>query len=278
MVKPNFLYVGAPKCGSTWLFEALSQHPEVNLYKGKYIHFFKDFYHYGFGWYESKFSVKSGAKVVGDFATDYMFYDYVVERIAKKYPEMKLIVSLRNPIERDWSAYRFLQSTGEIEDSVSLNTAIRNSSDFLSLCSAYGTGVENLYKYFNKKQVLILFYEELKSDPIRYFNKVQAFLEIDMNFEPENMHKSAYKTRSSRLKLLNKVLKYFAWKLRTMGYGTLVMKLKRSKILKAIIFKEKKQKMRDITSTEREFLLERNRYEIDKLENILGVRLEHWKK
>jgi hypothetical protein len=277
MPKPNFLYVGAPKCGSTWLFEALSGHPEVSLYPGKYIHFFKDFYDKGLDWYESQFDGINEDHMIGDFETSYMFYDNVVERIAKTYPSMKLVVSLRNPVERDWSAFKFMKSTAQIGENVDLPAAMETAPDFLTLCSSYGTAVERLYKNFDKDQVLILFYDELRSDPTIYMDKVQSFLGISAEYVPENINKKSYKTKSSRFRLLNKFLKVIGWRLRSMGLGILVMRLKRSSIAKAIIFKDSKVKQAPISDSEREFLIQRNMPEIEKLEKVLDINLDKWK-
>lgn len=277
MPKPNFFYVGAPKCGSTWLFEALSGHPEVSLYPGKYTHFFKDFYEKGLSWYESQFDSVDDTPVVGDFETSYMFYDDVVSRIADTYPAAKLVVSLRNPVDRDWSAYKFMKSTSQIGEHVNLADAMDTAPDFLTLCSSYGSGVERLYKNFDKNQVLILFYDELRSDSASYMAKVYSFLGIDEDHIPQNLNKRSYKTKNSRFRMLNKVLKAAAWKLRSLGLGILVMRLKRSSIIKSIIFKDSKKVQPAMSAQEREFLIQRNLPEIEKLEHILKIDLNDWK-
>lgn len=277
MPKPDFLYVGAPKCGSTWLFEALSDHPEVSLYPGKYTHFFKDFYQKGLDWYERQFDDVEDNVIIGDFETSYMFHDEVIKRISDAYPSIKLVVSLRNPIERDWSAYKFLKSTAQIGKDVSIFDAIESAPDFLTLCSSYGSAIERLFKYFDKDQVLILFYDDLKADPQNYMNKVSKFLGIDTKYAPKNLNKKSYTTKSVRFVFLNKLLKVLAWRLRSFGFGVLVMRLKRSLIAKTIIFKNTEKKPIIMSETEQKFLYERNKSEIEKLEDILKANLDRWK-
>ena len=94
MIKTRFLYVGAPKSGSTWLYDALMEQPDVEVYSGKYIHYFKDYYSRGIAWYDSHFVFPATAVASGDFDTTYMFNREAVARIASEFPETKLIVSV----------------------------------------------------------------------------------------------------------------------------------------------------------------------------------------
>jgi len=82
--KPNFLIIGAQKCGTTSLFYYLSQHPQLNLPAIKEIHFFDLEYERGIGWYYSLFLKKTLAskKLTGEAFLYYLFHPLVSERVS----------------------------------------------------------------------------------------------------------------------------------------------------------------------------------------------------
>ncbi|MFL6139369.1 MAG: sulfotransferase family protein [Frankiaceae bacterium] len=114
---PDFLIVGAQRCGTTSLFRDLAAHPAVvpPLFQ-KGIHFFDMHYGRGLPWYLGHFPVRSVAArraaatgsrpITGEASPYYVFHPLAPERIAKDLPHVKLIVLLRDPVERAFSAHR----------------------------------------------------------------------------------------------------------------------------------------------------------------------------
>ncbi|GAB3207530.1 sulfotransferase family protein [Marinactinospora thermotolerans] len=107
-VLPTFLIVGAQRCGTTSLFKALLQHPDVlgpTLRKG--VHYFDTGYDRGSAWYRGHFPTRSRARdrQVGESSPYYMFHPLAAERIARGLPGIKVIVALRDPVERAYSAH-----------------------------------------------------------------------------------------------------------------------------------------------------------------------------
>jgi hypothetical protein len=113
---PDFLIVGAQRCGTTSLFRGLAEHPSVVpplLHKG--VHFFDTPRAYARGqrWYQGHFPLRSianrrvrGRALTGEASPYYMFHPLGAERIAAALPEARLIVMLRDPVERAFSAYK----------------------------------------------------------------------------------------------------------------------------------------------------------------------------
>ncbi len=100
--------MGAQKAGTTTLHGILMQHPDIFLPEIKETHFFfkEEFYSKGIEYYKSFFSKYKGEGAVGEIDPDYMFWDYVPERIKKHLgEEIKLIFLLRNPVDRAYSQY-----------------------------------------------------------------------------------------------------------------------------------------------------------------------------
>jgi len=107
---PNFLLIGAARCGTTSLYEVLQSHEDVYLPQSKRPepHFFlkNDEYRKGLCYYESRYFPKScNAVAIGEASTSYIFAPYVPARVAKNIPAVKSIALLRNPIDRAFSGY-----------------------------------------------------------------------------------------------------------------------------------------------------------------------------
>ncbi|MGV9303736.1 sulfotransferase domain-containing protein [Nonomuraea sp. NPDC003727] len=115
-VLPSFLIVGAQRCGTTSLYRALAQHPlllKPVLHKG--IHYFDIDYAKGPSWYQGHFPLKVGAALLKkrygrqplafESAPYYMFHPLAGERIVRDLPGVKLIVLVRDPVERAFSAH-----------------------------------------------------------------------------------------------------------------------------------------------------------------------------
>jgi hypothetical protein len=112
---PGFLIVGAQRCGTTSLFKALIQHPDVRRPFGrKGIHYFDVDYAQGIGWYRSHFPLRrpGSPSLTGESSPYYMFHPLAPERIAADLPRVRLIVALRDPVERAYSAHAHAVARG----------------------------------------------------------------------------------------------------------------------------------------------------------------------
>ncbi|MFW6173882.1 MAG: sulfotransferase domain-containing protein, partial [Elusimicrobiota bacterium] len=108
-MKINFVCIGASKCATTWLYECLKKHPEIYIASPKDSEetaFFRaDNFSKKINGYNLFFKEEHEKKLKGNFNVGYLQCEKVAERIASYNPEMKIIVSLRNPIERAYSHY-----------------------------------------------------------------------------------------------------------------------------------------------------------------------------
>ena len=111
---PDVIIIGAMKCGTTSLFRYLSEHPDFFPPKSKEIHYFDYNYDKGVDWYRDKFPtkirkwkcrLKGQAMMTGEASPYYMFHPHAMRRIASLLPDVKLIVLLRNPVDRAYSHY-----------------------------------------------------------------------------------------------------------------------------------------------------------------------------
>jgi hypothetical protein len=106
---PSYLVVGTKRGGSTSIAHWISRHPEVApclLSKG--THYFDVNFHRGWNWYLSAFEPRGdGGRITGEASPYYMFHPLAMERIARALPDVRVIVSLREPIGRAWSHHQY---------------------------------------------------------------------------------------------------------------------------------------------------------------------------
>ena len=113
---PGFLIVGAQRCGTTSMYRTLSQHPAVLkavLHKG--VHYFDTGYDHGLPWYQGHFPLRAQAawarRATGEIPLTfesspyYMFHPLAAQRISRDLPGVKLVVLVRDPVERAYSAH-----------------------------------------------------------------------------------------------------------------------------------------------------------------------------
>jgi hypothetical protein len=125
---PGFLIVGGQRCGTTSMYRTLSQHPAVlKAVRHKGVHYFDTDYERGMSWYRAHFPLQRTARAVQaragvppltfESSPYYMFHPLAADRIADDLPGVKVIVLLRDPVERAYSAHAHELARGyETED------------------------------------------------------------------------------------------------------------------------------------------------------------------
>ena len=110
--KPGFIVLGGHRCGTTYLYENLIEHPDIYLNsKKKELHFFDRDENFKKGLeYYNKFFLNAQNKVIGDITPNYFSQKNVPKRIFNTIKDVKLVVILRNPVTRSFSHYRLFQS------------------------------------------------------------------------------------------------------------------------------------------------------------------------
>ncbi len=180
---PNFLGIGAQRAATTWLFECLREHPEIYLPPQKEIHFFDENFDKGLEWYESFFNAVTTEKAIGEITPNYYHLPHALQRIKEVLPDVKLILSLRHPLERAYSAYKLLHEY-YADKGVSFEEAFKEGSYLLDL-SLYSKHLENIFKLFPRSQVHIIIYDDILSDPLHVVRKLYSFLGVSIDFVPQ---------------------------------------------------------------------------------------------
>ena len=106
---PDFVIIGAKKCGTTFLYDLLVEHPHVESAAQKELHYFDRYFDQGIDWYSRCFPAPQwvdGRRTITGEATPYLPTPSAAERMAKILPQARLIVLLRNPVDRAYSDYQ----------------------------------------------------------------------------------------------------------------------------------------------------------------------------
>ncbi len=293
---PDFIGIGAMRSATTWLARCIESHSQLYIPIGlKEIHFFDEFkkqishgekrrwnYEKGLEWYENYFHSAKRNQKVGEYTPNYLSDEQSPALIAKHYPEVKLIVSLRDPIDRAYSHYQFVKRNHEnIPESFSV--AIEKLNDvfqFLEL-GLYGKYLNRYFDHFPKHQILILFYENIESTPEKTCKSLYSFLRVDDSYRPAIIRERiniSDSVKSEQIYSLLRGLKKTVKKRSLLRKSVSIVggfKLGRW-ITKRNIDSEKKGG-NVIGDTTREFLKTYYLDDIKHLENLIDIDLTSWK-
>jgi hypothetical protein len=161
----DFLIIGAAKCATTWLQKSLQRSPAFFLPDPE-LHYFSRDYHRGDEWYFSHFDPAPATAILGEKSNSYLTDPPAAERIHRAMPNVRLVAQIRNPVDRAYSDYCMLLRRGEvsrnIEDHLDPRTA--GTKRFIHH-GLYGHHFQRFIDMFGRDQLLILFYEDVRSAP-----------------------------------------------------------------------------------------------------------------
>ena len=173
---PDFLYVGPDKAGSSWLHETLIRHPQIYLTPAKDLYFFDRYYDRGLEWYLDQFRDARGEEVVGEVCQDYLFHPEAADRIRRDLGPVRIMVSLRDPVERAWSSFLYMRKHGERPETFA--EALRVRPELIEH-GRYATGLARFLRHLPRELVHVALFDDLVADPQGYLDAVTDFLGVD---------------------------------------------------------------------------------------------------
>ncbi len=284
-MKVGIFIVGAPKAGTTSLHYYLNEHPEILMSSVKEPDFFSDKeivdqgLYYGTTRintsqkYHNLFQEKKDAKIFGESSVSYLFYPEVPKRIKEYNTDAKIIIMLRNPVDRAFSHYlmdfRLGLLSDEFEDVFNKKEGLKFQQYFL--LGNYYSQVKRYYAEFSKENVHIIWYSDFKKDAEKEIQKVFKFIGIDLDYKVnfETVHNSFSMPKNKIIRKIYSVI----WLRKLLSFllpSTFV------RFTKSTLFKKRiKPKITTESSkTFTEYYLD----DICKLEELLSINLSEWKK
>lgn len=209
-LKPDFFVIGAPKCGTTALYEYLRQHPQLYLPRKEFYFFGSDFTYqhprpsaeYYYSLFDQVPNSTNGTVIkIGDASVWYLYSKKAAEEIKNACPNAKIIALLRNPTDMLYSLHSQQLFAGN-EDIADFAEALAAEPErrlgkripkligcpfqalYYSEVAMYAEQVQRYFNVFGKNNVKIIIFEEFIRDIPAHYRQILQFLEVNDQFRP----------------------------------------------------------------------------------------------
>lgn len=304
MIKVDFFIIGAPKCGTTSLYEYLKTHPHICFSKSKEPNHFS----HEFEGYRTTFSTEEYHRkefhqcenfsgIIGESSVWYLYSNVAVREIHRYNPDARLIILLRNPVDMLHSLHSQMlfnqdEDIGDFEEAWLRQGSRATGDNIPAACrvaeflqyrkiGTYGDQLERVFRYFPHEQVKVVLFDDLKEDPARIYFETLEFLGLEpdnrTDFRVENRNKSIMFEPAARLLQkppaaavsLAKILQKLTGTQR-LGIHSLLQKLNTR-------FNSRLMQRPPLRSEFRKELAEAFSSDIEKVECLIGTDLSEWK-
>lgn len=291
--KIDLMIVGAQKAGTTSLHKYLCEHPEIEgHFTIEFSYFIADEeYQKGFDIaLDNYYNFQNlNPKVILAKSALFSNNEKAIKRLYEQNPKAKLVFLIREPVSRAFSSFTFEKMNGgmykknfnDISNSIEQNEKNGEEDSMYRILIKLGQYAEHLkaiYKYFSKKQIKIVLFEELKKEPLRICQEIFEFVKIDATFQPQ-VEKTHNKTKV----------------IRSQGYARLLLKMRTTNpfiknVVKQILpyryFDELRTKLMDFNKKEGKYTPMQSTTEIylknyfkpynEKLAGMIDKDISHW--
>lgn len=286
---PDFILVGTAKAGTSFLLKYLRQHSDIYLPNSNELYFhsklrdFKGPYDKAalkkqtssFEEYISSFDGHSKEKIIGEFATDYLYsYEQSIKSIKKTVgADVKIVIILRNPVDRTFSHYKHVVS--KFQEPLSFWNAIDSQEKRKKDKWRWVYQYAKISEYYNQvkaykeafKNVHVIIYEDLRDKPIETIDKLYEFLDLEKKHF-KNIDEKVNVKRVQKSKLIHKLISPLnKIERKILGKTFLAKRLSQINEKKLFLSYEDKIKLYDYFKND-----------IAKLEGLLNIDLNVWKK
>lgn len=211
MQVPNFIIIGETKCGTTSMYDNLIQHPKIlpSLGNGediimdgtiplgvKELRFFDKYYYKGWDWYRNCFPECPEGYITGEASPTYLYREQAIQRIAEVMPDCKLIIMLRNPVDRLISHFNHLKKINykwqeRYPTFGHFWQGAWENDYYLIDKGVYINSIKTLHRYIPVENVGIVSAETMFEHPQVVLDEVTDFLELDKfeGFIPQHSRK-----------------------------------------------------------------------------------------
>lgn len=192
--KLDFLGIGTIKSGSSLMANLLMQHPQVQWASRKEVNYFNKLQANGspnpfceqpLSFYRQFFPDRlHDNKKQGEFSPVYIIDEKAMHKIQSLFPDIKLIVTLRNPAHRAYSHFLYARDfLQEIPTDMTFEKAL-HKYPYLKTIGCYSMHLERMFSLFPTKQCRVIIFEELIQDPVATAQKIYQFIGVDSKYTP----------------------------------------------------------------------------------------------
>jgi Sulfotransferase family len=277
---PNFYVVGAPKAGTSSVYYHLKKHPEVFLPENKEPRYFSPEVRekrVTLEEYRELYRGARGYRAIGDMSPCYLLDEGAARRIHDVSPEAKIVVMVRDPVERAWSDYLFCRTLGT-EPEATLLEALRRYErrearewhlSRLYIEQGMYTGQIRRYREtFGADRVLVLLFDDLTRNPRELFTRLAVHIGVSPDYFSEAVLAEPYNQyRMPRQRALVQAVR--SWRVQTLLPRSVVRWLRPLffDMKKPVLDGESRRRLQDMYAAE-----------VDSLEELLGRKLPELRK
>lgn len=231
----DFIGIGAPKCGTTWVSTQLEAHPQIGFAPDKEVYYFADtimrriahkelhLFERGAGWYHEQFPPATGEVISrGEFCPAYLYSAEAAQRIATYRPDIKLLLCLRPPVEMIYSWYWYNRNA--VVATLPETFAAMMENPFLRDLGCYARYLRRYLELFPAQNILVLQFDAIRREPARVREQTYAFLGVTPDFKPILAREGQNAARAPRFPLLQAGAQRFYETLSTLPGASKVLK------------------------------------------------------
>jgi hypothetical protein len=172
---PDFIGIGGQRCGTSAIYRFLKAHPDVEMARNrKEVHYFDRYHDRGPEWYANQFP--EDGELTGEITPDYLHIPECAARMANLLPDANLIVSIRNPIDRAFSQYKYVRMRDHFRGG--FREFLDEYADAVSKGS-YATHLERFLTYYPVDQLNVVVFERYVTDTQSVLKEIADFLGLE---------------------------------------------------------------------------------------------------
>ncbi len=271
---PEIIGAGPGRTGTTWLHRVLEGHVDLP-YGVKETEFFTTHYDKGIDWYARHFRHATGERPIAEICP-YLLNPFAPDRIKTHIPNCRTIITLRDPVQRSFSAYKLYAHYAWVRGSFE---EVMKSRPTMGGGNRYAFHLRKWFETFGRENVLVTMYDELRAQPQSYLDRVTDFMRIEriaLSARPEigddvNSIVGLPKNR----RLARKATKLMYWLKRRQAYR-LVNLLERAGVWE--FCHGRGEPFGRLTPEQEERVRARLLPEVEELEKLLMIDLSAWKR
>jgi len=286
-MKVDFFIVGAPKAGTTSLYHYLNEHLQIEMSSQKEPDYFSDEALKRQGMYYGKNRIDNlekyhglfankDVKLRGEASVSYLFYDDVPQKIKEYNSKAKIIIMLRNPIDRAFSHYLMDYRLGLVSDRfdsiIKKKLKHKNADLFFQQyikLSEYSQQVSRYLEVFDKENIMFIDYEDFKNDVSAVVDKTCLFLGINNDFQP-NLKKKHNTYTMPKNSIIRFIYSFISFR----KFLTNIVPKNIVKVIRNLLFRSDKKPT--LNNDVRMFLASYFKDDVEKLSTLLNKNFSKW--
>lgn len=227
------LGIGVQKCMTSWIHAVAGAHPQIHASNPKEIDFFSYYFDRGHRWYDRHFAGRLAGQTCFECSPSYFYDPRAPERVARYNPDMRLIVVLRDPVERAYSNHLHEVVKGHIP-AVPFSQGLANNPTYVEQ-GRYAKHLSRWLDWFPRDRLMVLMSEDIVGDVGAAARQVYSYLGVDPSLESGVLTEKRNDSDRAKFAVLRSVLRTGGDGLRRAGLEEFLIKAKKTEPFRSLL-------------------------------------------